>query len=372
MSNRVGGRGVTVAADQLSKQVRVKVLKDIDEAVSWIDKGYRDIISHQRGQRRIAYLQQREESREWEKALRVGMPERLATVMAKAEVLIDEAIACDHRLARKGEFALTDDASTACGFNAAAIAAGEDNPYFSRVNRKLNSNRTHGESVRIVLSTDSKEITDDHAAAFIAAAKLAQQFRPLEIFWQGAWLHKFKREGSDYESTCGTVFLCPLLNGDLDFARIQFVLSHERRDNLSHKIAWGLAQPDESSADEEARKHSHIDGGRGEYSHHPDRTDFFVPESGISPYGWNVASVAAAWAGFEATYYEQPREDGAVQVWEPDKDKPARTAQEMEEDKAKWERRDAENRARMEKDKTMRMVPIEGATLADKLNNAAS
>ena len=63
--------------------------------------------------------------------------------------------------------------------------------------------------LRVVISTDSRHVSRSNAVAFIAAAKLAQQFRPLELWWQGAWLFEEGKKEADN----GHVFLVPLIQG---------------------------------------------------------------------------------------------------------------------------------------------------------------
>ena len=62
-----------------------------------------------------------------------------------------------------------------------------------------------GEPLRIVISTDDNKVPEGTAAAFIATARLVQQFIPLEIWWQGAWLNATR--------TKGFVFHVPLVQG---------------------------------------------------------------------------------------------------------------------------------------------------------------
>lgn len=323
MSKRISGKGIRVESGTLDEtKIRVKVLADVGEAIEWVDKGYRDLIGHHPKK----YAAQFMSSASWKTALRKGMPERMEAVMAKAEEFIADAIAYDPRLVRKGAFTRSDDPSSACGIDAAALESGEEQPFYARPHRKLNSQRAWGECVRVVLSTDTNDITDDHASAFIATAKLAQQFRPLDIWWQGAWLKTIKvpygSSGETYDRNIGTAFLVPILSGDLDFARMQFVLSHANRDNLSHKVAWGIA----AERDEDG-KGSFIDGGRGTNSLHPEGCDLFIPESGISPDGCSIGYTAACWAGLEWKGYEEVDPRCAVQVWEPKSKEPAKATE---------------------------------------------
>ena len=72
---------------------------------------------------------------------------------------------------------------------------------------------------------DQLGLTLEEAEAIpIATARLVQQFLPLEIWWHGAWLIE---EGE--HAGKGHVLLAPILRGELDFGRLQFFLSSERR-----------------------------------------------------------------------------------------------------------------------------------------------
>lgn len=211
---------------------------------------------------------------------------------------------------------------------------GEEPAYWDRRKLKL-ADRATAEPVRIVISTDSKNITPEHAAAFIAAAKLAQQFRPLEIWWQGAWL-KEDTCANPQERGFGHVFLVPLVNGDLDFSRLQFVLSDTERDKCSFMIMTAHAYP----------AHLGSGGKVGEQSYLPDTSDF-VRESAAD----EVAQHAALWAGLEAQWEVQINPRSARQYWS------SPTSKSFTVDKAtrqRWDREYQEQQQRERKPKPMR------------------
>ena len=222
---------------------------------------------------------------------------RLENIIVKADELIDQALLIDPRLVRRSGWVMAEEGIDACP---AMIAAGEERAYIDRRKMRLADQAVAAQSVRIVISTDSKHITPDHASAFIAAAKLAQQFRPLEIWWQGAWLKEDDQPDAGY----GHVFLVPLVNGDLDFSRLQFVLSDEARDRCSFfvmathafalKKGWG--------------------GKVGEHSYLPDTYDF-IRESGITASPEQVAAYAAYWAGLGSRWDAQISDIQASQFW---------------------------------------------------------
>ena len=53
----------------------------------------------------------------------------------------------------------------------------------------MNTETKAGEPVRIVVSTDDNQVPTGTAAAFIATVQIVQQFVPVEVWWQGAWLN---------------------------------------------------------------------------------------------------------------------------------------------------------------------------------------
>lgn len=259
----------------------------------------------------------------------------LISITEAADLLVEEAIALDPRLARKSSWRLSEPDNAIEG-DAALIAQGEERCCLQRFKTRL-SDCASVEPVRIVISTDTKHVTDDHAKAFIAAAKIAQQFRPLEIWWQGAWLIEETTEHG-YKGH-GFIFHVPLLNGDLDFARIQFVLSNQLRDNVSYQnkssFAYNGVKPGRRIG---------TGAGVGEYSY-LENTHHFVKESGISSDPGSIASVAAQWAGFEPLWNAAVNENEAVQYWYPAQPATAYTPPTEAERKAStlaWEKRQKE------------------------------
>lgn len=244
----------------------------------------------------------------------------LPSILSSADRLIDDVLAIDPRLVRKAAWVRSEEGLDAC---AALVSQGDDRPCFDRRKLRL-ADRATSEPLRIVISTDSKAVTAEHAIAFIAAAKIAQQFRPLEIWWQGAWL----LEQGPHKG-CGHVFLVPLVNGDLDFRRMQFVLSSDLRDHASYCIMFSYAYPKTSWG-----------GGVAEQSYLPD-THHFISEKGIEHSPQAVANYAAQWAGFEPLWAESVSAYEAAQYWAPPQSRTtdaADTRKEQAERMRQWDR----------------------------------
>lgn len=213
-----------------------------------------------------------------------GAPERLPLILERAADLENEAMALDPRLATRSQWVR---GSEGLDLDAALYAAGEENCCIDRRRRQASERPVSTEPVRIVISTDTSDITEAAAAAFIAAARLAAQFVPLEVWWQGSWIVD---EGADKGK--GHVFHVPLVRaGEMDFSRLQFVLCSTRRDAVSFQIMLGRAFPAGLSWGSDLI----------EYSALPETRDF-VPASGIKATADSVASRAAAWAGLESLW----------------------------------------------------------------------
>jgi len=110
---------------------------------------------------------------------------------------------------------------------------GDDQPFYRHTKAVINDSTQAGEPLRVVISTDSNKVPPRTAAAFIATARLVQQFMPLEIWWQGAWITEDKSKGF--------VVLVPLVQGDLDYSRLEFCLSDELRDSFSYRVVISIA-----------------------------------------------------------------------------------------------------------------------------------
>ena len=226
----------------------------------------------------------------------MGNTARSAANLAQSDVFIEQAIQHDPRLARRAKWHRTDDGEIGCP---ALIAAGDDAPYFKR-NRCDVSEAGGGEPVRIVISTDANKVLPGTAAAFIAAVRLVQQWRSVEVWWQGAWLNP--------DRTAGWVFHVPLVQGDMDYTRLDYCISDESRDTISYAIMMTRAcevtkclwNGCSTTANE-----SHL----GEYGESK-----FVSHTGIRPDGRSIAWCAASWLGWESEGMAEWRmKDSALQ-----------------------------------------------------------
>ncbi len=284
MAKRLGGKGVAVPNRKTLDRIHLYSLASMEEAIGRVQAGF-GLPPFRRKTSRPEYQ-------------RIPRPmlhgdEHLERILAVADQLVDAALLEDPRLVRRSAWVRAEEGLDACS---ALIAAGEERACLDRRKLRLSEQAT-GEPVRIVVSTDSKEIRPQNAAAFIAAAKLAQQFRPLEIWWQGAWL-----KGADAKDPAergfGHVFHVPLVLGDMDFRRLQFVLGDPVRDVASYFIMVSFAWPAGLG----------WGGGVGEESFLPNTHDY-IRESGLKHDPVAVARYAARWAGLE------PRWVDAVSAW---------------------------------------------------------
>lgn len=212
----------------------------------------------------------------------MGEEQRSAATVEHANQLVDDAIAADPRLARRAKWHRGEEGEIACP---ALLAAGDDAPYFFRRRGNI-SEANGGESIRLVISTDSNEIVPGTAAAFIAAVKILQQWRSVEVWWQGAWMNQAR--------SAGWVFHVPLVQGDMDFTRLDFCLSSHKRDTVSHAIMltrtcevtrrlWnGCNFP---------AKHCYLPGNNDTHTH-------FISHRGITPDPQVIAFYCAYWLGF--------------------------------------------------------------------------
>ena len=211
-------------------------------------------------------------------------PARLARALVKADELAEAALAADPRLARRAVWRRGEEGDIACP---ALIAQGDDTPCFYRERRTL-TEANGGAPVRVVISTDSG-VFGETPAAFIAAVRLVQQWRSVEVWWQGAWLN--------HNATAGWVFHVPLVAGDMDFARLDFCLASNHRDELSFaQVVTQNARVDGSGS---------TPYGQATKSYLPElpgqqECDHFVRHTGITPDGASIARHAAEWLGWAA------------------------------------------------------------------------
>ncbi len=267
---------------------------------------------------------------------------RLDRLIKRADALIDAAILQDPRLNRKHAWVRSEEGIDACP---ALVSSGEPACCLDRRKLKL-ADQASAEPIRIVISTDSTDdASEEHVVAFIALTKLAQQFRPLEIWWQGAWLC----EGRAF----GQVLLAPLVQGDMDFSRVQFFLSNPFRDSFSYRCMWYHSVTKNSSP---TKTVCHRYGGeRGEYSYLPDTFDF-ISEKGIRSDDWWIASTAAEWAGLEPLYRTQVSEYGAEQRWRPEGAYPETKITDA--DRERWRREDEAERKRKSDEANARLKSL--------------
>ncbi|HOO88149.1 MAG TPA: hypothetical protein PK442_10630, partial [Synergistales bacterium] len=136
--------------------------------------------------------------------------------------------------------------------------------------------------VIVVVSTDSNEPSEWSAAAFIATVRIAQQFRPVHVWWQGAWLDDHGRER-------GYVFHAPLVTNDMDYSRLDYVLADDTRDNLSFGVLYSIAK----IGDKVGRLQGM--GRRADRAYMSGAK--FVDHNGIRPKPEQIASHACRWLG---------------------------------------------------------------------------
>lgn len=219
-----------------------------------------------------------------------GNKERLAKAVELSESLIADAIAADSRLAKRAQWRRQDEGEYCC---AGLLASGDDEPFFKYSKAVVSEATMSGEPVRVVISTDDRNIPEGTAAAFIATARLVQQFVPLEIWWQGAWLSEDRRRGH--------VTLVPLVLGDFDFSRLEFCIADTYRDNFSFRVMSSIA----------VYEHHETWNGCGHradsaYLRREDGSYIpnihFIPHTGIEPNGESIAAQAASWLGWESSW----------------------------------------------------------------------
>jgi hypothetical protein len=225
-----------------------------------------------------------------------GDARRLASAMAVSDTLLDEAIAYDARLARRPSWQRGEDGIFA---DAGLVASGDDSPCFDMRRSGVVDYAAETDPVRVVICTDSQSITADSCAAFVATVRIVQQFRPVLVWWQGSWL-------ADCGTEIGFVFHVPLISNDMDFSRVEYVINDRSRDGLSFAVAARRAITHEKTWLNGCGRHaerSYLPGGSQ-----------FVGKDGVSPSGRAIANTAAAWLGWETSWWvsAQAKEDGAA------------------------------------------------------------
>jgi len=217
-----------------------------------------------------------------------------ARAVEASVALVDAAIALEPRLARKPHWERSDDGIFA---DAGLVASGDDSPCYHMVRKSLREAGAGLEPVIITISTDSQERTS--LEAIVAVIRIVQQFRPVHVWWQGAWLAD---DGDDR----GYVFHAPLVTGDMDFSRLQYVVEDTTRDGLSFGVLHQIAV---------VRDRVRIRGlGR-----HAERTynpagGHYVDRRGIEPDAETVAGVACRWLGIESPYWHGYQQEEASEA----------------------------------------------------------
>jgi hypothetical protein len=222
-----------------------------------------------------------------------GNAARLSSALEDSDSLIADAISADQRLARRSQWTRGEEGEVVCP---ALLSQGDDAPCFYRA-RALLSQPNGSEPVKVVISTDGSDIRPRTAAAFIATCRLVQQYRPLEIYWQGSWLSEGRQRG--------WVFHVPLVQGDMDFARLEFCIADPHRDSLSWMVMMVRAIEDSRSLWNGCSL-------QAEYSYMPGAQ--FVSHHGIYPDGQSVASHAADWLGWDSLYRLKWAEEDAIKA----------------------------------------------------------
>lgn len=216
-----------------------------------------------------------------------GNKVRLATAMELSDKLIDDAIAEDPRLAKKAQWKRRDEGEYV---DSGLLAQGDDAPFYKHSKAIVNDSTACGEPFRIIVSTDDNKVPEGAAAAFIASIRLLQQFMPVEVWWQGSWLNESR--------TRGFVFHVPLIQGDMDFSRLEFCIADDKRDSFSFLVSITHAVIDVKESNKGC-------GYRAQKSYLPEAQGYtnFIAHDGIAPN--MVASQVARWLGWDVGYQLQ-------------------------------------------------------------------
>ena len=265
-------------------------------------------------------------------AMNGGDPDTLAHAVDHSQALIDKAIASDNRLARRPQWQRAEDGIFA---DAGLVASGDDSPCYDMTRAALAMQATAGSPARICISTDGS--TPTSLAAFIATARIVQQFRPLEIWHQGAWL-----ADNGYEA--GYVFLTPLIQNDWDYSRIQFFLSDPARDHYSFCLLYNRCVMRDrrkiKGIGTEARR-AYLDGA------------IFVDHHGIPEAPEAIAETAAQWLEltprWETDYKARKAQTASLQALPEDPGtRPDYTITQADRDRWDREAREAEEKRKQE------------------------
>jgi hypothetical protein len=280
-----------------------------------------------------------------------GNKERLAAAIATSDRMIEDAIALDPRLAKKAQWLRRDEGEHV---DSGLLAEGDDQPFYKRIKAVVNEETQAGEPFHICLSTDDDTIVPGTAASIIATIRLVQQFIPVYVWWQGAWLTESKWQGF--------VSHVPLVQGDMDFSRLEFCIADPMRDHFSFCCMTAHCVLD---LKESWTKLSC--GYRADRSYLPESQQspfkHFVTHTGISPDPKQIAGMAASWLGWDSLWdiecaqYNTDR--SALQAVPEKAGTPyvdRRTAAEKRQEEADNNRRWKEDRQRKEQEAKERMT----------------
>lgn len=250
-----------------------------------------------------------------------GDPVRLKASMNTSDRLVEDAIFHDPRLARRANWLRKDEGEHV---DSALLAEGDDQPFYKHTRAAVTDASGAGEAIKIVVSTDDEDVARDTAAAFIATARIVQQFAPLEIWWQGAWLNTSRYRGF--------VNLVPLVRGGMDFSRLEFCIADRFRDAFSWMSMAAFAVNDIGQSwngcGTQADR-SYLDDGK------------FVHHRGITADGEHVAIAAAYWLGWETlwgTNYTLRENAGAALQFIPAESAPMKYTPPTNADRERWKR----------------------------------
>ena len=282
----------------------------------------------------------------------VGDQHRLKLAQQRSEQLVEDAIAYDQRLAKKSQWMRRDEGEHVC---AALLAEGDDQPFYKRTRSVVNEATMAGEPMRIVISTDDNKVPDGTAAAFIATARLVQQFVPIQVWWQGAWMNE--------DATKGFVFTVPLLQGDQDFSRLEFCIADNQRDMFSFHVMATHAVLDlkENWNDCEHRaKYAYLPTGDGAIDWR--ETTKFITHKGIKSNAESVANTAADWLGWQDSSTEKWQRDycdaNSAGQTIPRIVTPSQNYEPTVEDKRRWEEQDRQEKSRAQQEARERMASL--------------
>jgi len=226
-------------------------------------------------------------------AISGGDPAALARAVERSDTFVDGALAYDGRLAKRATWTRAEDGIFA---DVGLVASGDDSPCYTMTRGRLQDFASAGAPVNVVISTDSSKPTN--LAAFVAVVRIVQQFRPVNVYWQGAWMADDGREA-------GYVFHVPLVQNDMDFARVQFVLTSVYRDSLSFSVAHVQAVQ---------RDKTRMRGLGRPATRSYMRGALFVGPDGVQATAEGVATTAASWLGLESVCWSNVASEELAEV----------------------------------------------------------